>query len=153
MHERSRHLPEALVLLLVVLALLPGAAAEPVLIDQGGGAKRVTWDFSTAADYNLTDVAVAPGIATLAQTPLWRNYTSDSDFLASEDSATNVSVSSGLRPQGLPQSPPRTFSALLSPRLLVDPAKAMALAQTDPIAASTYSPSSQPPPQDVAMTG
>jgi hypothetical protein len=29
----------------------------------------------------------------------------------------------------------------------------MALAQTDPIAASTYSPSSQPPPQDVAMTG
>jgi len=97
MHERSRHLPEALVLLLVVLALLPSAAAEPALTDQGGGAKRVTWDFSTAADYNLTDVAVAPGSATLAQTPLWWNYTNDSDFLASEDSATNVSVSSGLR--------------------------------------------------------
>src|SRR6266568_4592253 len=97
MHERSRHLHEALVLLLVVVALLPSAAAEPVLTDQAGGAKRVTWDFSMAADYNLTDVSVAPGIATLAQTPLWRNYTNDSDFLASEDSATNVSVSSGLR--------------------------------------------------------
>src|SRR6266511_495099 len=97
MHERSRHLPEALVLLLVVIALLPGAAAEPALSDQAGGAKRVTWDFSTVADYDLTDVAVAPGSATLAQTPLWRNYTNDSDFLAAEDSAANVSVSSGLR--------------------------------------------------------
>jgi hypothetical protein len=51
----------------------------------------------------------------------------------------------------LPQSPPRTFSALLSPPLVVDPANAMVLAQTDPMVASTYS--SQPPPQDVAMTG
>ena len=97
MHERSRHLPEALVLLLVVVALLPGAAAEPVLRDQAGGAKRVTWDFSTAADYDGTGVTLAPKLATLAQVPSWWNFTNDAEFLAAEDSATNVSVSSGLR--------------------------------------------------------
>ncbi|HYS72483.1 MAG TPA: hypothetical protein VEO96_00660 [Thermoplasmata archaeon] len=97
MHKPSRHLPEALVLLLVVVALLPGAAAAPVLSDQAGGAKRVTWDFSTAADYDVTGVALAPGLATLAPVPSWWNFTSDAEFLAAEASATNVSVGSGLR--------------------------------------------------------
>ena len=97
MHERSRHLPEAVVLLLVVVALLPGAAAAPVLSDQAGGAKRVTWDFSTAADYDATGVTLAPKLATLAQVPSWWNFTNDAEFLAAEDSSTNVSVSSGLR--------------------------------------------------------
>ena len=96
MHARSRRLPEALVLLLALVVLLPGASAEPVLTDQSG-ATRVTWDFSSTADYNVTDVALAPGTATLAQVSLWRNYTSDAEFLASQDSATNVSVGSGLR--------------------------------------------------------
>ncbi|HYS99545.1 MAG TPA: hypothetical protein VEO20_02665 [Thermoplasmata archaeon] len=97
MHERSRHLPEALVLLLVVVALLPGAAAAPVVSEQAGGAKRVTWDFSTGADYNVTGVALAPGFAALAQVPSWWNFTSDAEFLAAEASATNVSVGSGLQ--------------------------------------------------------
>ncbi len=97
MHERSRHLPEALVLLLAVIALLPAAAAAPVLSDQAGGAKRVTWDFSTAGDYDAAGVALAPKLATLAQVPSWWNFTSDAEFLAAEDSATNVSVSAGLR--------------------------------------------------------
>ncbi len=96
MHARSRSLPEALGLLLVVVALLPGASAEPVLSDLGG-ATRVTWDFSSTADYNVTGLALAPGTATLAKTSLWRNFTSDAEFLASRDAATNVSVGSGLR--------------------------------------------------------
>ncbi len=97
MHERSRHLPEALVLLLVVFTLLPAVAAGPRLTDEGGGVKRVTWDFSTAGDYEVTGVALAPGLATLAPVPYRWNFTSDAEFLAAEDSATNVSVSSGLR--------------------------------------------------------
>src|SRR5256712_136103 len=75
----------------------PAVAADPAVVDGGGGIKLATWDFSTPGDYNATGVAFAPGTATLALTPRWTNDTSDAEFLASEDSATNVSVNSGLR--------------------------------------------------------
>jgi len=97
MNQASATYPAVLLLILLALALLPAVAADPAVVDGGGGIKLATWDFSTPGDYNATGVAFAPGNATLALTPRWTNDTSDAEFLASEDSATNVSVNSGLR--------------------------------------------------------
>src|SRR2546428_480821 len=97
MNQASATYPAMLLLILLALALLPAVAADPAVVDGGGGIKLATWDFSTPGDYNATGVAFAPGTATLALTPRWTNDTSDAEFLASEDSATNVSVNSGLR--------------------------------------------------------
>ena len=97
MNQASATYPGVLLLIFLALALLPAVAADPAVVDGGGGIKLATWDFSTPGDYNATRVAFVPGNATLALTPRWTNDTSDAEFLASEDSATNVSVNSGLR--------------------------------------------------------
>jgi len=97
MNQRFAAYPAAVLLLLLAMMLLPAAAADPAVFEEGSGMKRATWDFSTLADYNATGVTLAPGIATLGRTPDWRNYTSDADFLASEDAAMNVAVNSGVR--------------------------------------------------------
>src|SRR2546428_340443 len=97
MNQASATYPAVLLLILLALALLPAVAADPAVVDGGGGIRLATWDFSAPGGYNATGVAFAPGNATLALTPRWTNDTSDAEFLASEDSATNVSVNSGLR--------------------------------------------------------
>jgi hypothetical protein len=84
-------------LLWLATMLLPVAAADPVRFNGSGGLQGVTWDFSTPAGYVTQNVSLDAGNATLATTADWWNYTTDADFLASEASAANLVVNSGLR--------------------------------------------------------
>src|SRR2546428_7782211 len=96
MIQAHRKLPAFAALLLIALALLPRASADPGVTNEGG-LQRATWDFSTASDYVPANMTLAVRDTTLGTAPNWRNYTTDAEFVAAEASATNVVTQSGLR--------------------------------------------------------
>src|SRR6266540_1540025 len=83
----------ALVVLLSALAValvsVHPAAADPTSTDNLNGTSDVVWSFSNAANYTLSNVRVAGGLATLRPQVTWWNSTSAADF-SGPDSATNV---------------------------------------------------------------
>src|SRR5437879_5197016 len=135
MNQASATHPAAAVLLFRAIVLLPTAAADPLGFSEGGGLQAAKWDFSTLADYVTNIVTLAAGNATLATTATWWNYTTDATFLASQDSSTNVVVSSGLRlinnATGLIQD--GTFNLAPGSWTYANGATNQVLAQRDPI--------------------
>src|SRR6266571_3570913 len=91
--RRSSAAPIALVLMLSALAvaLVPihPAAADPTSTNNLDGTSDVVWNFSNPANYTLSNVRVAGGLATLRPQVTWWNSTTAADF-AGPDSATNV---------------------------------------------------------------
>ena len=69
MSQAYRKLPAVAALLLIALALLPRASADPGVTNEGG-LQRATWDFSTASDYVTANVTLAVRDTTLARTPM-----------------------------------------------------------------------------------
>ncbi len=91
--RRSSAATIALVVLLSALAvaLVPvhPTAADPTSTDNLNGTSDVVWNFSNAANYTLSNVRVAGGLATLRPQVTWWNSTNAADF-SGPDSATNV---------------------------------------------------------------
>src|SRR6266566_2173202 len=91
--RRSSAAPIALVLMLSALAvaLVPvhPTAADPTSTNNLDGTSDVVWNFSNPANYTLSNVRVASGLATLRPQVTWWNSTTAADF-AGPDSATNV---------------------------------------------------------------
>ena len=135
MNQASATYPAAVVLLFLAIVLLPTAAADPLGFSEGGGLQAAKWDFSTLADYVTNNVTLAAGNATLATTATWWNYTTDATFLASQDSSTNVVVSSGLRlinnATGLIQD--GTFNLAPGPWTYASGTTNQVIAQRDPV--------------------
>ncbi len=103
MNGRSQAIPAVLLALLAASVLIPPpslVAADPDITDAGGGFKNATWDFAPAADYNVTNVTVATGDASLAKKGGWTNYTNDAEFWDANESTNRVNVSSGVRLEG-----------------------------------------------------
>ena len=77
--RRSSAAPIALVLMLSALAvaLVPihPAAADPTSTNNLDGTSDVVWNFSNPANYTLSNVRVAGGLATLRPQVTWWNST------------------------------------------------------------------------------
>src|SRR2546430_1174964 len=135
MKQASAVYRAAVVVLFVAIVLLPTAAADPLGFSEGGGLQAAKWDFSTLADYVTNNVTLAAGNATLATTATWWSYTTDATFLASQDSSTNVVVSSGLRlinnATGLIQD--GTFNLAPGPWTYASGTTNQVIAQRDPV--------------------
>ena len=96
MHPRGRHphgIARSLLLALVALSLLPlplvRVAADPTITNNPDGTSTAVWDFSTPAQYALTNAAISGGTASLASQTTWWNSTTAADF-AGPDSEVNI---------------------------------------------------------------
>ena len=89
---RHRALVTAIVLAATAMSFLrvPAVRGDPTLVDNGDGTSDAVWDFTTPADYALTETEILAGSAALARQPVfWWNETSAADF-AGPDSETNI---------------------------------------------------------------
>lgn len=87
----------AIILLFAVssltIVLSPQATADPGITDNLDGTSTAVWDFSTPADYTLSNAFLSGGVASLAQQSGWWNSTTVADF-SGPDGSTNVTWTS-----------------------------------------------------------
>ncbi|MEK6988046.1 MAG: DNRLRE domain-containing protein, partial [Candidatus Thermoplasmatota archaeon] len=91
-------LRSTVILLLVTLstmAILLGpslpAASDPWIVNNGNGTSDAAWNFTNPANYSLSNLSLAGGVASLAQKTSWWNSTTAADF-SGPSSSTNIDL-------------------------------------------------------------